>query len=111
MYADDIPVQLATSWLPLDIAKGTAIEQVDTGRGGTYSRLAELGHTITQFAEAISVSLPADHEADFLRLGPGQLIYNIRRTAADQDGRVVEVTDTTMSVTRFGLVYRWPAES
>src|ERR1700677_2727507 len=36
------PVQLATSWLPKDITEGTPIGELDTGPGGTYSRLEEL---------------------------------------------------------------------
>ena len=37
MYAGTEPVQLATSWIPADIADGTPITQPDTGPGGTYS--------------------------------------------------------------------------
>ena len=34
MYANDLPVQMATSYIPLDIAAGTPIAETDTGAGG-----------------------------------------------------------------------------
>ena len=42
MYGNDVPVQLAVSYLPRDIAVGTALMDEDSGPGGIYSRLAEL---------------------------------------------------------------------
>jgi len=53
MYANDIPVQLATSWLPIELAAGTPIAQPDSGRGGIYSRLADLGHGPAEFPETV----------------------------------------------------------
>src|ERR1700722_14728726 len=41
MYANDTPVQLAMSYLPLDIAADTALASTDPGPGGIYSRLAD----------------------------------------------------------------------
>jgi GntR family transcriptional regulator len=62
MYANDIPLQLAVSYLPLDIANGTALTEADTGPGGTYSRLAGLGH-----APATNPRLAREHAT------PGEL--------------------------------------
>ena len=36
---DGKPVLLSTSYFPADIARGTLIEQEDTGPGGAYARL------------------------------------------------------------------------
>jgi len=109
MYADGVPVQLAVSWLPHELVAGSRIEQVDTGPGGTYSRLAELGHGPAVFTETVSMRLPADAETSFLGLDSEQRAYLIRRTAMDSDGRVVEVIDTVMAADQFRLVYSWPA--
>ena len=46
MYADDQPVQLATSYLPRDLTTRTAIEQENTGPGGVYARLEDAGHAL-----------------------------------------------------------------
>ena len=48
---DDKPVQLSTSYLPSSIVAGSPIAQEDTGPGGTYARLAELGHAPAHFRE------------------------------------------------------------
>jgi GntR family transcriptional regulator len=110
MYANDVPVQLALSWLPLDVAAGTILAEVDTGPGGIYSRLAEMGHSPARFAERIRVRLPTDDEARFLRLDVEQRVFAIRRTAGDVGGRVVEVNDITMPAHQWELEWEWEAE-
>lgn len=103
------PVQLATSWIPADLATGTRIEDIDTGPGGTYSRLAELGHAPAEFTEEIRLRLPDEDERDWLNLDTEQRVYFIRRTAREASGRVVEVTDTVIPAHLARLVYTWPA--
>jgi len=41
---DGKPVLLSRSWLPAAIASGTSIALPETGPGGIYARLADLGH-------------------------------------------------------------------
>jgi GntR family transcriptional regulator len=48
---DGRPVETATSYIPLDIAHGTAIERPDTGPGGIYARLEETGHVCEHVLE------------------------------------------------------------
>ena len=66
MYANDIPVQLATSYLPLDIAAGTDLASTDPGPESIYSRLADLGHAPDAYTETARVRPPDDDEAQFL---------------------------------------------
>ncbi|ESU49845.1 GntR family regulatory protein [Streptomyces sp. HCCB10043] len=40
---DGKPVLLSTSYLPAPLVEASAITQPDTGPGGIYARLAELG--------------------------------------------------------------------
>ena len=110
MYAGTEPLQLATSWIPADIADGTPITQPDTGPGGTYSRLAELGHSQAQFSEEVSVKVPDDEEASALNIDPDHRIYAITRTATDAASRVVEVNMIVMPTHQWTLRYTWPAE-
>jgi GntR family transcriptional regulator len=110
MYADGEPVQMATSYLPLDIAAGTPIAAADPGPGGTYSRLAELGHAAAVFNETVQVRRPADDEARFLQMDLDQRVIAIRRTARTAAGRVVEVNEITMAAHQWELAYEWPAE-
>jgi GntR family transcriptional regulator len=110
MYANDIPVQLATSYLPLDIAGGTQLEQADTGPGGTYSRLADLGHAPAAFTETVRVRLADDDETALLRMDAEQRVIAIRRLARTTAGRVVEVNDIVLPAHQWTLVYEWDAE-
>jgi len=109
MFANDVPVQLATSWLPLDIAAGTQLMQEDTGRGGAYSRLADLGHAPERFTESVCVRLADSAEARFLHLDAEQRVYVIRRTARTAAWRAVEITDSVLAAHQWKLIYEWPA--
>lgn len=44
--ADNRPVEIAVSYVPADIGNGTRIAEHDTGPGGIYARLEEMGHTL-----------------------------------------------------------------
>src|SRR5260370_42508566 len=68
MYVNDVPVQLAPSYIPLAIAEGTALEQQDSGPGGIISRFAELGHAQVRVTESASVRRGPEAEHTFLRL-------------------------------------------
>jgi GntR family transcriptional regulator len=110
MYAADTPVQLATSYVPWSIAEGTQLEQIDTGSGGTYSRLAELGHAPARFTETIALRPPTSEEADFLRLSDEQHVLAIFHIAWTSDERPVEVTIHVLPPHQWELHYDWPAE-
>jgi GntR family transcriptional regulator len=110
MYANDIPVQLATSYIPLDIAAGTQLAQPDTGPGGSYSRLADLGYAPAAFTETVRVRLADDDETRFLHLDTEQRVLAIRRLARADTGRVVEVNDIVLPAHQWELVYEWVAE-
>src|SRR5262245_2803144 len=45
---DGQPVELAASYVPASIAKGTQIEGIDTGPGGIYARIEDAGHTLSE---------------------------------------------------------------
>jgi GntR family transcriptional regulator len=109
MYADGTPVQLATSYLPLDIAGGTPLAEDDTGPGGTYSRLADLGYPPAQYREITRVRPPDDTEARALQLDPDHRVYDITRTASTRDGRVVEVTLIVLPAHQWELDTEWDA--
>jgi GntR family transcriptional regulator len=107
MYANDIPVQLATSYLPLDIAGGTQLAEGDTGPGGTYSRLTDLGYAPAMFSETVRVRLADDAETRFLHLDVEQRVLAIRRLARTESGRVVEVNDIVLPAHQWELTYEW----
>ena len=109
MYAGDVPVQVAAGFLPLDVAEGSLLAE-DTGPGGTYSRLADLGHEPTSFVEDVDVRPPSDEEVRVLRMTEGQRVYEIVREARTSADRVVEVDVIVLPVHQWCLRYKWPAE-
>ncbi|MEU4235609.1 GntR family transcriptional regulator [Nonomuraea sp. NPDC026600] len=107
MGADDTPLQVATSYIPLDIAAGTAIEQEDTGPGGIISRLAELGHQQVKVTERVTVRPPTNEEAAYLQMTEDQRVYEIVHTGWTATGRAVEVTFHVMPTHQWTLEYGW----
>lgn len=103
------PVETATSYVPASIARGSQITQPNSGPGGIYARLEELGHRLDHFTEEIRARMPLRDEARALKLAPGVPVFHLVRTAYDQDGRPVEVCDTVMSSDAYVLSYELPA--
>lgn len=60
--ADGRPVETAVSYIPADIADGTRIAELDTGPGGIYARLEEIGHVLDRFTEEVSARMPTAAE-------------------------------------------------
>ncbi|WP_445277447.1 GntR family transcriptional regulator [Streptomyces sp. DSM 41033] len=105
----DRPVMLATSYLPLSLVEGTAIMRVDTGDGGTYARLAELGYAPAHFREEIRCRLPLAAEAESLGMPLERPVVKACRTAYDANLRAVEVNEMTMDSAAYILEYAFDA--
>lgn len=105
---EGLPLQIATSYVPLDLAEGTAIMSADTGPGGIYARLEESGHRLTRITEDLAVEVAAEPVQRLLRLPVGAPVIHLVRTAFAAD-RAVEVCDTYLNATAFELSYELPA--
>lgn len=110
MYANDVPVQLATSYIPLAIAEGSRLTEKDTGPGGTYSRLAELGHKPTRFSERTRERAPEDSEVAGLRMDESQRVFHITRIAREANGQIVEATESVLPAYQWEFQSEWEAE-
>ena len=106
---DGRPVEFATSYLPLDIARGTQIAEPNPGPGGIYARLEELGHHLDHFEEEIRARMPSPSEVKTLHLASGVPVIHLIRTAYDTEKRPVEVCDTVMAADAYVLSYQLPA--
>src|SRR5262245_44792026 len=71
LYANDEPTQIADSYYPWRKVAGSALLQPDTGVGGSYARLADVGFEIVRFTEDVTVRMPADNERSILQLEGG----------------------------------------
>lgn len=110
MTADDVPVQLATSYIPGDIAFDSPLENVDTGSGGMISRLAELGYIQAEVTEEINVRTPTAEEIESLQLTEDARVYELLHVARTAEGRAVEVAIHVMPTHQWTLRYGWPLD-
>lgn len=106
---DGKPVLLATSWLSADLVAGTPVTEPDTGPGGIYARLAELGRRPARFREEIRSRMPTPDESRDLALPAGVPVTLIARTAYDTEGRPVEVNEMTLDSSAYVLEYEFEA--
>jgi GntR family transcriptional regulator len=106
---DGKPVMVARSWLPASIAAGTDIAQPDTGPGGIYARLQELGHAPVRFREDLRARMLPEPDEDAVRLAlsPGTPVMEIIRTAYDADGTPVEVNEMTADASAYVFRYEF----
>ncbi|MET9648701.1 MULTISPECIES: GntR family transcriptional regulator [unclassified Streptomyces] len=106
---DDKPVLLSVSYLPARLAQGTPISTPDTGPGGTYARLAELGRQPVHFREEIRCRMPTADESSRLALEFGTPVILIGRTAFTATGEAVELNEMTLDSASYVLEYDFDA--
>lgn len=97
--------QIATSYLPEWLARGTVLAERDTGPGGIYARLEEMGHGPLRWSESVSARMPTPDEAEALSLSRGVPILRVVRTTSSSARRVLEINDTRMSAEEFEIGY------
>ena len=110
MFADERPVQMASSRLPLALVEHTPITQVDTGPGGIYARLADIGRAPAEFTELVSARMPRPEEAAALQLVDGTPVLLVTRVAYDASDVPVEANSIVLAADRYELLYDFPAD-
>ncbi len=110
MRADGLVAQIAVSRLPRELTRGTAIEKINTGDGGTYARLEEAGHVIGSFAEHVGARMPTPDEVSLLQLAGGVPVLTVTRVAYGTGGRALEMNDIVLPASLYQLSYEWPAD-
>lgn len=106
---DGRPVQLAASHFPADLVEGTAVTLPDTGPGGVYARLGDLGHSPAHFTEEIRARMPQPAEAELLGLPAGTPVIVVSRTAFAAGGMPVELNEMTLDAASYVLQYDFDA--
>lgn len=110
MFADDRPVQLASSYIPIAIAGSPDIAFPDTGPTGMYQRLAERGYRAVRFVEEIEARRPSIEEIDFLKLSSGQHVLQVLRSAYDDAGKPLEAAINVFPSHLWLLTYEWATD-
>ncbi|QGZ48739.1 UTRA domain-containing protein [Streptomyces sp. QHH-9511] len=106
---DGKPVLLSVSYLPATLTQGTPITTPDTGPGGTYARLTDLGHEPAHFREEIRCRMPTAAESTRLSLELGTPVILIARTAFTAKGTPVELNEMTLDSSSYVLEYDFDA--
>ncbi|MFC4010528.1 GntR family transcriptional regulator [Nonomuraea purpurea] len=110
MRAQDVPIQIATSYIPREIADGTPIAERDPGVGGISSRLAELGYAQAEIEENLQVRPPTPDETRFLRMTPDQRVIEIFHIGWTATNRAVKVNVYILPSYQWNLRYRYPVD-
>lgn len=106
---DARPIQTAVSYLPAEIVSGSAITTPNTGAGGIYARLADLGFAPVEFIERVIIRMPTAAEVRTLELGAATPVAQIRREAVTAEGRIVEVNDMVCAGDAYVFQWRFPS--
>jgi GntR family transcriptional regulator len=108
LFADEVPLQVATSWVPWALAEGTRLADSDCEPEGSYPHLEAAGHPIVTLEEEITARMPTPEERRLLQLAPGTPVLRMVRTARDAEGRPLEVADTVNAADRYVWLYPYP---
>lgn len=100
-------IQESVAWYPADLVEGTAITEGNTGPGGSYARLDEIGHGPARYSEEIEVRLPLSAESKTLGITMSTPIILIVRTAYDSEDRPVEVNEMKLDSDSYRLIYKF----
>jgi GntR family transcriptional regulator len=106
---DGRPVQLATSHFPAELVAGSPITAPDTGPGGVYARLRDLGHAPVHFTEEVRARMPTPEETAKLGLPAGTPVIEVCRSAYATGGRAVELNKMIMDAASYVLQYDFDA--
>jgi len=106
---DGEPAELASAWLPLEIAAGTDLSSPDPLGESIRQHLQErrkirLDHAV----ERITARHPAGEEADLLRIPADSPLLSVLVTAYDATGRPVQVSDLVLPGQRHELRDAYP---
>lgn len=108
---EDRVVQLATSYLPLEVvAAAPSVAYTGPGPGGIYARMAEVGFEPFEFAERLLVRMPTLGERDEMDLPTGVPVLEITRCAFTREGRCVEVNVMILDSSVYQLEYLFSSE-
>lgn len=105
------PVQTSTTYVPPAIVlQLPVLREINTGPGGIYSRLEDVGYRI-RFEEHVACRAPSRAERATLEIKSSQPVLILWRRCYDQHGKILEVTNRVVVGDRHELVYRYDAPS
>lgn len=97
---DDEPIELADSYYPLAVARGTALAEKRKIKGGAPTLLADRGYRASRVTEDLEFREADDAERAALALPEGSTILTLLRTTQSDDGNPFEVQLMVMKAPR-----------
>jgi DNA-binding GntR family transcriptional regulator len=97
---DDAVIELADSYYPLSVARGTALSEKRKIKGGAPTLLAELGYQARHLTEDLELREATTAECAALSLPAGSSVLTLLRVTASEDGTPHEVQFMVMKAPR-----------
>lgn len=107
MSEDGEVVALASSYFPRSLTRGTVIETADTGPGGVFACLLQLGHDVVRHVERVTAGVAHDDEARRFGRPSPPVVCRVVRITSDRTS-VLGVIHIVVLAERFELCYELP---
>jgi len=106
---DGEPVELASAWLPLELASGTDLASPDLLSQSIRHHLQDRKKIRFDHAvEQITARCPNGEEAELLAITPGSPVLSVLVTAYDATGRAIQVSDLVLPGQRHEIRDAYP---
>jgi GntR family transcriptional regulator len=97
-------LEVATSYVPWDIAEAAQLLQAETGLR-VHARLQDSGYRLARLTEEVQARMPTQEEVRTLKIQAGVPVMSVQRVGYTDDDRPVEVRQSLMSAKRYRLMY------
>ena len=104
---DDVPAVISTSYYPLWVAEGTALESPEAIQEGPDNLIEGLGHQFARGVELLRARMPTPDEVRLLELEPGVPVVRMLHIDYDPDGRTLQVADDLYAGDRHEFAFEW----
>ena len=104
---DDVPAVISTSYYPLWVAEGTALDSPETIQEGPDNLIEGLGHQFARGVELLRARMPTPDEVRLLELEPGVPVVRMLHIDYDPDGRTLQVADDLYAGDRHEFAFEW----
>jgi GntR family transcriptional regulator len=111
LFHDEKPVELSTSYYPVEVAAGSSLARTAKIRGGAPQVLADLGFPQRSFVDRVSARPPTVEEAETLDLPDATPVIRQLRVIYSDDERPVEASVLIKGAHLYELLYRQTIEA
>jgi GntR family transcriptional regulator len=100
LYANEVPVRIATSFFRVDLFGDTRIAEPEFVKPSLQSALDALGYAFGHAEENLTARPPTRFESETLELDPGEWVVQVLRASYSVEGTPVHTLETICAATR-----------